>query len=86
MIRLIWVLLIVYVIGIGVQLAPTVREAWDTVPSSQLVSRVVSELPAAAAWPMRVYESVRAKIQSTPASAPAPAGAPAPAPSNTNSY
>ena len=88
MIRLIWVLLIVYVIGIGVQLAPTVREAWDTVPSSQLVSRVVSELPAAAAWPMRVYESVRGKIQSTPASAPAPApaGAPAPAPSNTNSY
>jgi len=52
MIRLIWVLLIVYVIGIGVQLAPTVRDAWDTVPSSQLVSRVVSELPTAAAWPM----------------------------------
>ena len=86
MIRIIWVLVIVYVIGIGVKLAPTVREAWDTLPANQLVARVFNELPAAAAWPMRVYESVRGQVQSTPAATPAPAPAAPATPAPANSY
>ena len=88
MVRLFWVLVVIYVIGIGVELTPTVRASWDTVPASQLTGRVFSELPGAAAWPKRVYDVVRAQFPSssstTPVTSPAPAPAapaqPAPAP------
>jgi hypothetical protein len=88
MVRLFWLLVLVYVIGIGVKLAPTVRDSWSTLPASQLVSRLAGELPDAAAWPMRVYESLRGLGASTPAGTPAPNGAPAPAtpPASGNAY
>lgn len=75
MMRLIFVVLLIYVVGIGVQLTPTVREGWNSMTAAQLLDRTAEELPNAAAWPMRAYESLTG--QSKPA-APAPQPAPAP--------
>ena len=59
--RLISLLLLVYVIGIGVLLAPTVQENWDRETAEQVFARVMDELPRAAAWPVRVFDSIRGK-------------------------
>ena len=48
-------IVIIYLIGIGVMLAPTFRTSWTTVPASQLAASVVQELPNAVAWPVAVY-------------------------------
>ena len=48
-------IIIIYLIGIGVMLAPTFRTSWTTVPASQLAASVVQELPNAVAWPVAVY-------------------------------
>jgi len=49
---------IVYLIGVGVVLAPTVRSKWSAVPASDLASSVAQELPNAFAWPVRAYRSI----------------------------
>jgi hypothetical protein len=59
--RLISLLLLVYVIGIGVQLAPTVQESWDRETAEQVFARVMDELPRAAAWPVRAFDSIRGR-------------------------
>jgi hypothetical protein len=59
--RLISLLLLVYVIGIGVQLAPTVQGSWDKETAEQVFARVMDELPHAAAWPVRTFDSIRGK-------------------------
>ena len=48
-------LVFVYVIGIGVVLAPTVRGQWNTGTASEFVRKIVQELPVAAAWPVTLY-------------------------------
>ena len=57
-------LVIIYLVGIGVELAPTFRASWDTVPASQLAGSVVQELPRALVWPLTVYH----RVADTPAS------------------
>ena len=52
---LITLLLIIYVVGIGVVLAPTVQGKWSSSSASDLASSVVHALPDAAAWPVTVY-------------------------------
>ena len=59
--RLLSLLILVYVIGIGVQLAPTVEAAWDKETAAQVTARVMDELPNAAAWPVRAFDSIRGK-------------------------
>jgi hypothetical protein len=59
--RLFSFLLTVYVIGIAVQIAPLVEDQWDTVPAAKLVASVADELPNAAAWPARAYDTVRGR-------------------------
>jgi hypothetical protein len=51
------VIVIVYIVGIGVVLSPTVREKWNTAPTSDFVASVVQALPAAMAWPATLYRS-----------------------------
>ncbi|MEP6827943.1 MAG: hypothetical protein ABJA10_07700 [Aestuariivirga sp.] len=46
---------IVYLVGIGVELAPTFRANWSTAPASQLAANIVQELPSALSWPAAVY-------------------------------
>jgi hypothetical protein len=48
-------LVIVYLVGIGVVLAPTVQGKWNTGTASDFVGQILQELPVAAAWPVTLY-------------------------------
>jgi hypothetical protein len=54
---LIAIILIVYFIGVGVELAPTFQTGWSTLPASELSANVLHALPDALAWPAKVYRS-----------------------------
>jgi hypothetical protein len=58
---LIALLVIVYLIGVGVVLAPTVKAKWNTASTSQFAASVAAEMPAALAWPAAVYRSTTAR-------------------------
>ena len=62
---LIALLVIAYLVGVGVELAPTIKANWSTVPASQFVETVATELPRALSWPATAYRSVAEK-PSTP--------------------
>jgi Flp pilus assembly pilin Flp len=49
---------IAYLVGVGVWLAPTVEAGWSTIPASQLTGNVVQQLPGALAWPVAAYRKV----------------------------
>lgn len=49
--------LIVYLVGMGVALAPTVQSKWHTETASDFAASVAQNLPRAAAWPARAYRS-----------------------------
>jgi len=50
-------IVIVYIVGIGVVLSPTVREKWNGASASDFVTSVVQALPAAMAWPASIFRS-----------------------------
>jgi hypothetical protein len=54
---LIVLIMIVYLVGVGVVLAPTVEAKWSTVPASNFAVSVGQDLPYALAWPARAYRS-----------------------------
>jgi hypothetical protein len=45
---------LVYLVGVGVVLAPALEAGWNAAPASQL-SHVRQELPSALAWPAAAY-------------------------------
>ena len=47
-------IVIIYLVGIGVELSPTIQAKWNGASASDLVTSVVHELPNAMAWPVRV--------------------------------
>jgi hypothetical protein len=51
-------IVILYLIGVGVVLAPTVQGKWSTVPASELTASVWEALPNALAWPVRAFHSL----------------------------
>lgn len=51
-------IVIVYLIGVGVVLAPTFQAKWSSVPASELSASVVQALPNALAWPVAAYHSL----------------------------
>lgn len=51
-------LVIVYLVGVGVYLSPTFRDKWSSAPASELFASVGEALPAALAWPVRVYHDL----------------------------
>ena len=55
---LIALLVIIYLVGVGVVLAPTIEANWSTAYASQLVGSVATELPRALSWPATVYRSI----------------------------
>ena len=55
---LLTLLVIAYLVGVGVTLAPTIRANWSTVPASEFVEKIVAELPRALSWPVAAYRSV----------------------------
>lgn len=64
--RLLSLLVIVYIVGICVDLAPIVRASWDTAPASEMTADVLAHLPEAATWPVRVFDNLRNKPASPP--------------------
>jgi len=48
-------IVIVYFVGIGVVLAPTVSLRWSTGTASELFANLWLELPQALAWPAAAY-------------------------------
>ena len=70
---LIGLIVIVYLVGVGVVLAPTVRGQWDKATASELSASVAQVLPGALAWPAGVYRSLRGQGE---------AAAPNPQPTN----
>ena len=58
---LIALLVIAYLVGVGVALAPTIKANWSTGPASQFVESVATELPSALSWPATVYRSIAEK-------------------------
>ena len=52
-------IIIVYLVGVGVILAPTVRSTWNSEPASAFAQSVAQALPDALAWPVRAAPSVR---------------------------
>jgi len=55
---LIALVVIVYLVGVGVVLAPTIQSGWDHLPASDLASTVFRVLPDALAWPAKAYRSL----------------------------
>jgi hypothetical protein len=51
---------VIYLVGIGVVLSPTIQANWRSASASDLVASVAHELPNAVAWPARAFHSVTA--------------------------
>jgi hypothetical protein len=51
-------LVVIYLVGIGVALSPTLREKWSGASASDLAGSVAQALPDAAAWPVRAFHSI----------------------------
>src|SRR5271165_4248560 len=52
------VVLMIYLIGVGVALAPTIRAKWNSVSAADFAMSVGQELPGAFAWPVTFYRSI----------------------------
>jgi hypothetical protein len=52
-------IIIIYLVGVGVVLSPTVRSTWDSAPASALAQSIAQELPNALAWPVRAAHAIR---------------------------
>ena len=63
---LISLIVIVYLVGIGVVLAPTVRGKWNAGTASELSASVVQAMPSALAWPAGVYRSLTGQVAAAP--------------------
>ena len=55
---LIALILIIYIVGVGVALAPTIEAKWSSGTASEFASGVAQALPSAAVWPARAYHSI----------------------------
>ncbi len=49
---------IIYLVGVGVALAPTIEAKWRTATASDFAASIAQDLPRAAAWPARAYHSI----------------------------
>jgi hypothetical protein len=63
---LIALVIIIYLVGVGVVLAPTVTGKWNSGTASELSASVTQALPSALAWPAKAYHH----MMSSPAPAP----------------
>jgi len=51
-------IVIVYVVGVGFVLAPTIQAKWNSAPASDFAASVGQALPNALAWPASAYRSL----------------------------
>jgi hypothetical protein len=64
---LIALIVIVYLIGVGVALAPTIQSKWSTATAAELSASVWQALPNAFSWPVTVYHNISGKEAAEPA-------------------
>ena len=55
---LIALIVIIYLVGVGVVLVPTIQAKWNSATASDLTTSVGQALPDALAWPARLFHSV----------------------------
>ena len=55
---LILVVLVVYLVGVGVALAPIIQSKWNESTASDFSASVLRATPSALAWPARLYRSL----------------------------
>jgi len=55
---LVALIVIIYLVGVGVALAPTIQSKWSTASAADLTASVMQELPGAVAWPARAFHSI----------------------------
>jgi hypothetical protein len=48
-------IVVIYLIGVGVVLAPTIEANWSTSSASQFFGSVAKDLPTALSWPLTAY-------------------------------
>ena len=51
-------IVIIYIVGIGVALSPTIEAKWRGGTASDFASGVAQALPGAVVWPARAYHSI----------------------------
>jgi hypothetical protein len=56
---LLTLLVIIYLVGVGVVLAPTIKANWNSASAAQFVENVATELPGALSWPATLYHAER---------------------------
>ena len=59
-------IVILYLVGVGVVLSPTIRSTWNSEPASVLTDRVVQALPDALAWPVRAAHAFAGLLMAAP--------------------
>lgn len=52
-------IVIIYLVGIGVALAPTIRDQWSASSASVFAGDILRELPHAIRWPVRAIRSIQ---------------------------
>jgi hypothetical protein len=55
---LIALIVIIYLVGVGVALSPTIQAKWNGGSASDLATSVGQALPNAVAWPARAFHSI----------------------------
>ena len=55
---LVALILIIYLVGVGVAIAPTMHDKWSSASAAELATSVAQALPGAAAWPARAFHSI----------------------------
>jgi hypothetical protein len=55
---IIMLLIVVYLVGVGVELAPVVQAQWNTGTAADFASSVARALPDAMTWPVKVYRTL----------------------------
>jgi hypothetical protein len=51
-------IVIVYIMGIGVELSPAIQGKWSGTSASNLATSVTDALPDAILWPVTVFHSI----------------------------
>jgi hypothetical protein len=51
-------IVIICLVGVGVALAPTVRDRWNSASASDFSAYVLRDLPYAVRWPARAIRSI----------------------------
>jgi hypothetical protein len=63
---LIALVVIIYLVGVGVALAPTIQAKWKDASAADLAASVMQELPNALAWPARAFRSITGRGRGEP--------------------